>query len=455
MSILSSAELLLQAKNFSGTGDWQDETGNGHHAQLGSTSGGDTNDPLFKAYTGEQYIFLPGTSTNYLSTPDAAALDIIGNIWLSGRFALDDWTPAADTTLIAKWEDTGNERSYRLMVDTTGVLRMSWTTNGAAATLVEEDSTVAPTVTDGDALWVAGTLEVSTGDVKFYTGGIAPAPSWAQLGTTVSGAGATSINSGSAVVEVGSDNTGTAQHLLGEIYNAQVENGYDEGVGTLVFDVSSATPEKPFATFIELSSQGATVTINRSASGLVSTVVDRDMFLLTTDDYFDIPFAAGLDFAEVDDFTIMVYSRIWTAAASGDRFVHHINANGIQMSLTNIGGNVGGRLRLEGATTQTNTNGAELVDFQAFVIAGRRDASGSPHLFTDGVAGSAGTDSTGTLEDPSDFFIGGSSTSGYIEGEIFAIVLWRKALTDDEVADAATLLSSTSVGSRFVLLGVP
>ena len=47
MAVIDSAELLLQAKNYSGSGAWQDESGNGHHAQLGSTSGADTNDPQF------------------------------------------------------------------------------------------------------------------------------------------------------------------------------------------------------------------------------------------------------------------------------------------------------------------------------------------------------------------------------------------------------------------------
>ena len=38
MSILDSAVLLLQAKNYSGSGDWLDESGNGHDAQFGDGS---------------------------------------------------------------------------------------------------------------------------------------------------------------------------------------------------------------------------------------------------------------------------------------------------------------------------------------------------------------------------------------------------------------------------------
>ena len=237
------------------------------------------------------YLYLPGVAGQYVSTPDAAALDIVGDIWLAGKFALLDWTPGADVTLVAKWEDTGDERSYRLMVDTTGVLRLSWSTDGAVGTVALSDSTVAPTVSDEAALWVAGTLDVSTGDVKFYTGGAGVTPTWVQLGTTVAGAGATSIHSGTGVLEVGTDNTGTAQLFTGEIYNAQVENGYDEGVGTLVFDAdftNLSQSEVEAATFTEDSSQLAVVTLNGDEWAYVnphtSGILGRAELLLTAGD---------------------------------------------------------------------------------------------------------------------------------------------------------------------------
>lgn len=215
---------------------------------------------------GAGYITLDGTSANYASTPDTAELDIVGDIWLAGKFALDDWTPASAQTLIAKWEDTGDERSYRLyVVATTGVLRLEWSTDGTAVAAVTADSTVAPTVSDGNAITVAATLDISTGDVKFYT---SDGTTWTQLGTTVSGAGATSIYAGTGVLEVGSDNTGTAQLLIGDLYDAEVRDGYDLGVGDAVFraDFSLLTAAQiAVKKFVELSSSAAVVTLNGSA----------------------------------------------------------------------------------------------------------------------------------------------------------------------------------------------
>ena len=63
MTILDSAELLAQAKNYSGSGDWLDEA-NSHDAQFGSTSGADTNDPQFLPWDGENYVFLPEVNGN-------------------------------------------------------------------------------------------------------------------------------------------------------------------------------------------------------------------------------------------------------------------------------------------------------------------------------------------------------------------------------------------------------
>jgi hypothetical protein len=50
-------------------------------------------------YDGEDFVLLPGASGDYVSTPDAAALDITGDLDLRVRVAMDDWTPAAESIL--------------------------------------------------------------------------------------------------------------------------------------------------------------------------------------------------------------------------------------------------------------------------------------------------------------------------------------------------------------------
>ena len=455
MSILDSAELLLQARNYSGSGNWLDEA-NSHDAVFVG--------PLFKAYdvTVGQYIFLPGTTGNYLSTPNAAnnAHDNLTDLWIAGRFALDDWTPAADTTLIAKWEDTSNERSYRFMVDTTGVLRIGWSTNGASGNVVEEDSTTAPTVSNGALLWVAATVDISVGTVKFYTGGSGTTPVWVQLGTTVSGSGASSIHDGTAVLEVGTDNTGTAQHLLGEVYDAEVKNGYDEGVGTLQFDLSSTAPTTPYATFAELSTNATTVTINRTSTGLVSTVVDRNMFLLTTNDRFEIPDDAQLDFTGSEALTVMSVFRPFNVSASSRVIAGKKSSNT---------GGAGYNLFQSGANAffyiddGTDINDGVAAGFVAQVldsIAGVRNITDDDiEVFSTG-SGSGGptTDTTtGSLANALAFKIGsnGAGTPAqFYEGEIHAVALWRSALTDTEVLAAHVAMATGYMGEGMLLMDV-
>jgi hypothetical protein len=175
---------------------------------------------------GEAYFTLPGTSGNAIIGPDNASLDVTGDLEIGGKFALDDWTPATQQMLVAKYNSTGNQRSYLLGVDvTTGRLNLQWSADGTA--VISVFSTVAPTVANGDALWVKATLDVDNGaagnTVTFYTS--TNGTSWTQLGSAVVTAGTTSIFASTATLELGSRAGGTTSPLSGKIYKAFVRNG--------------------------------------------------------------------------------------------------------------------------------------------------------------------------------------------------------------------------------------
>lgn len=163
--------------------------------------------------------------SGYASTPDAAALDIVGDIDVRAHVVLEDWTPAGNSALVGKWTPSGNQRSYLLEVTTSGLLRFAWSNDGTAT--LQADSTVAPTVSDGDDLWVRATLDVDNGaagrTVTFYTS--TDGSSWAQLGSPVTTAGVTSIFASTAVLEVGSHSVGTADLLTGLVASAEVRSG--------------------------------------------------------------------------------------------------------------------------------------------------------------------------------------------------------------------------------------
>lgn len=176
-------------------------------------------------------LYLPGTSGNYVSTPDHADLDITGDLDLRVRVAPDDWTPSANSTLISKWGTSG-EFSYNFDLKTTGELRLSWSTDGTAAS--SESSTAATGATDGAVKWVRVTLDVDNGagayEVKFYTSD--DGETWTQLGSTVTGGATTSINAGTLQLALGAQST-DVNRLVGKFYRGQV---YDGIGGTLAAD---------------------------------------------------------------------------------------------------------------------------------------------------------------------------------------------------------------------------
>ena len=269
---------------------------------------------LEHADVSENYVYLNGTSGNYMSSPDAAALDITGDIDLRVRVALDDWTPATAQTLIAKYNTTGNQRSYRLDVSTTGNLAYVWATDGI--TPITANSSVANGITDGTVKWIRVTHDVDNGasgnDVKFFTSD--DGSTWTQLGTTQTTAGTTSIYSGTALQEVGSYNSGTATPAKGRFYRAQVYNGIG---GTLVFDAdASAITDGTASTFKERSSNAATVTINKSGTGTFASTNNYLYLPGVSGNYASAPDAAPLDITGDIDIRVKVALDDWTPSGT-------------------------------------------------------------------------------------------------------------------------------------------
>lgn len=207
------------------------------------------------------YVRLSGTNGHYMSVPDASALDITGDIDIRVRVAMDDWTPPSqDRTLLAKYGASGN-RSYNFFLNQNGTLGLVWSADGT--TTISKASTVAPTVNDGETKWVRVTLDVDNGasgnDVIFYTSD--DGTTWTQVGTTVTTAGTTSIFNSTAVLEIGSNGTGTLV-ALGEFYKAELYNGI---AGTKVLDIDFSSARVGLSsTFTAVT--GQTVTLNPSTS---------------------------------------------------------------------------------------------------------------------------------------------------------------------------------------------
>lgn len=210
----------------------------------------------------QTYLSLPGVSGAYASTPDTAALDIVADIDIRADIAATDWTPAAVQSIVCKSVAAGNQRSWRLDLATTGRPSFLWYPDGSTQTTV--NASAAPTVANGERYALRVTFDVDNGAgqnvATFYTAPTLAGP-WVQLGAPVTTAGVASLHSGTAPVEIGSLNNGTAQPFAGKVYGVEIRNGID---GTLVCSPDFRVQTPGARSFTDTT--GRAVTVNGTAA---------------------------------------------------------------------------------------------------------------------------------------------------------------------------------------------
>ncbi len=389
--------------------------------------------PTLLQYAGENYLYLPGVAGNYASTPDAAVLDITGNLELVCR-AQKPAAGASSKILIAKVNNSSDQYSWDFEVYDTAVYLIV-TTGGTSATQKVQSAGITGLV-DGTVYWWKATIDTTSTVMSLYYAADAPEEpsSWTTLVSSAV-AGATSIYNGSAPVTIGANGTG-GNPLAGKVGRAIVRNGIG---GTVVFDADFTKLEHGAqTTFTEDSANAATVTINRSATGRKSVVVDRNVWLLGTDDYLQVADHDVLDFGPTDSFTIMAVRRTWGTINNNSvvgKGTGNIGATmqGYQMFFS---GGVpsyrfgDGTTRVGGLSAPTPPAG----DMR--VITMHRDvATDRSWGETNGVESALRTTdtTTGTLANAEPLLVGGSGTVGYSDMELFAVAVWRRTLTADEI----------------------
>lgn len=178
----------------------------------------------------------------FVTAPDAAALDITGDIDLRADLILKNYQ--MQQTIISKYLATSTNRSYYLNIARTGQLQMNWSTDGTLANVHTIHSTLPVTVPASGRLAIRATLDVNNGasghTVTFYTSDTING-SWTQLGDAVVTAGTTTIGSGAAGISLGGNADLFAYPVWGQILAIEIRNGIG---GTVVanpnFTIQSA-----------------------------------------------------------------------------------------------------------------------------------------------------------------------------------------------------------------------
>lgn len=426
--ILRSAEAAWRASGYSGSGDLLDLTGRGHGAQLGSAAGSDANDPLFLAPVDTApYLYLPGSSGNYASVPDEAALDITGDIELTIDFESASWAAATTEALLSKWNAAGT-RSYMLRRET-GNLVLYLSTDGTAIS----SRAVAHGLTGSARKTIKAQWRASDGRVQIFVDDV-------QVGTDGTIAIA-SIFASTTVVAVGDDASQTGSFAAGKVYSAKIYASIDATDNRLDVDFTDLT--KYASTRLTLTAvSGQTVTINRTTSGRKCVVVDRPLFLLGTDDLLLIADHALLDFATTESFTVLIAVRQYATIVANARYINK-RAGAAGWLIGADGGSVRALSFISDGTASPSAGGVpDLTYGDVWTLGLRRNVpADTVERLQNGSSTSTTDTTTATLANAAPVYIGSiDTTTGFQDFEFFGAAIFRRALTTDEVTEATAAL---------------
>lgn len=387
----------------------------------------------WQQHTGTHFAYFPGTAFNYMQIPDAATLDITGNIDVRARVALEDWTPQTENVIMSKAASAG-QRSWYLSVTTDGRLRFSWSSDGT--NWITRDSTVATGLTDGSVKWIRATLDVDNGgaqnEVTFFLSD--DNVTYTTLGSVVSGSGVTSIFSSTSPVEIGSVGGGTSP-MTGKLFRAMV---YQEIGGTVRADIdintNVQTEQGNVSSFT--ATVGGTVTIFRSSTDVRMGIFTYSGYPTIGSDVIAPSTYSLLDFGASDSFTIIAVSQMPS---------YYTN----QTVLAKTAGGVGYSIRNNSTTATTLTSAisdgtftisgnysgrtAGELDVQVLV---RNTSSDTITPYYNGIAGTAIADgTTGSLENGYALRVGrlSASSQAFADMKFYAAAVFRRALTANEV----------------------
>lgn len=210
--------------------------------------------------------------TAYVSTPDAASLDITGDIDIRIDVDLPTWR-ATSQELVTKWTTTGNQRSYAFYLTASGKPAFVWSPNG---TTVKAWNSSNPLPFTSGRYGLRVTLDVDNGaggsTLNFYystTPGLAGPWILYEI-PRVDVVGTTSIFAGTGILAIGdnpnSDRSGST--IRGKIYSAEVRNGIG---GTVVANPDFTIQTHGATSFADTATPAKTWTLNGTVS-----VVKRD-----------------------------------------------------------------------------------------------------------------------------------------------------------------------------------
>lgn len=268
--------------------NWADQSGNGRDLAQGTAG----NQPIYLPYSGTPYAYLPAVASNTLTAPNET---VTGNQVFTLDIALNDYTPAADVTLVSK--TSGND-GFAIKWLTTDKIRFV-VGDGASLTNVDSDATG---ITDAARKSITITWADGVG-ATFAIDGV-------TLGSQV--AAAKTLTNAAVVCTVGSTTSN------GKVYGFSVGSVYS--LEPALFAETSTNGAVASA-----SSTGEVWTLNSSGAKPCSIIKSASLLFDGTDDYL----ATGAFARNVPSTTYIVFKQIsW---ASGDTIFDGLTVNTLRL----------------------------------------------------------------------------------------------------------------------------
>lgn len=447
---------LLNVTGASGTLDAGDNAAD-HEEAVETWANNGTGEDLVNTTGGEQPVmlrrnglFLPGTAGNYAGINDHAAVDLAANFMIRVKCWLPSYRPASAVALASKWTEAGDQRSWRLLLNTDGTLTIEVSTDGTAGTIWSRTSTLALPLASWDFLGIEVRRSVNDLDLLlFYSPDIDSLS--VPFGDRISYATAAAPFNSTANVILGGSEGGTEDLMHGVfweyVWRQNTVNPSAEA-GTIRFwsAEDSAATQAPW----ELGTAALLITafIARAGTNPARMVFAPVLRFDGTDD--SLAMAAPAKLNAVSGVTLAWHGTLNTVAGLQTLFYAADNANGIRVLLGANGQDVELHVTREDGEPVSVTSFANV--FTAYlpklVIAVIDYASGIATIYLDGVPKVSGiltssgvtsaTDSTETR------IMAGNGGSTPAQGEVNHVYLSDKVTSFADVPDLHTTILQLS-----------
>jgi len=339
-------------------------------------------------------VLLYSASTDFISTPDSAALSFSADSDFRITLTLSDYTPSASFDIITKWNDITSKKSWRTEILTDGKPKFHWSEDGSVS--ITATSTAVPSFTDDqeESLRITHDLDngASGNDVKFFVPGtaitLADGTSWDQLGDTVTTAGTTSYHDNDEPVLVTGIRSSSAlsRNMTGNYARMTIYNGID---GTLVADMNPADQTDD--------ANGDTSTFVSSGIGGETWTQDGDCYIQNTDHSLvdsigsvAIENTAGQDIAP--KFTAMFMFRFKDPTPGADQFLFDARSDAGKSVRVFSDFSNSNKITLDAGGTPIALTGVYDNDFHVLTVQMNADATTKLTLDSETVTGDAGTE---------------------------------------------------------------